>query len=1175
VSDVKSEEGCTSRSLRAESYARRADSLRPRTARNMDELEDSEVTKDIGEIDREGNDGSMLGKIFYSEPTVIGTAPIPAKDKNTTSFTFTVNDFSTIEGKLYSPEHEFGGYRWRLLVYPRGNNTKTRMTDYFSVYLDCRGPTEPSSLDDSKLPSLSWGQSASFKLILVAQEEGAMNVAKECSHKFSESSCDWGYQEFAPLRLFVDDTYVQNDSAIFEVQITLQDDQYDSRKNTGFAGFKNQGATCYMNSLLQTLYTLGLFRKGVYEMPLPDELNSNNIAYALQKVFYDLQKGQGVVKTKKLTRSFGWDTADAFTQHDVQELNRLLTGHLEDAMKKAKKPNFVSELFEGKLCNYIECVNVPFKSVKEEMFFDISLNVKDCRDIFESLDKYTEVEMLDGDNKYRADGYEELQEARMGQKILKLPPVLQLHLKRFDYDLYRDALVKINDRFEYGTEIDLSKYVEKSDGTDVYVLHSVLVHSGDVNGGHYFAYIRPDTDRDMWYKFDDEVVVEANTTEAVDDNFGVGGEVRDGNDGLVTMTPRRDLNSRKYTNAYWLQYIRKDTAKKILKTVSDGDIPSELEERLRKENEEEERRKKDRAEQYLYMYMAVATINDLNANTGTSLVSWDLVTDLRVKKTMLLSELKDLLKSRNLVDNPKRLRLWKIVALKNEATRLESEPLDWDDDRRLPDFFNDFLEDLHFASSYNMSDMSVKLFIEEVDEDEKLEKDPDENLIFVKQYCNSRYTHLRFINKYMLGNDEPLRAIVPKILETCDIPESELMFFHESSPSTLTAVDVDQPLQRMDPDTCGDVVVFQQIPSQEELAEADFKYNPTLPLGGRPMPTAVEYYEYVRLKTEIEFKNRHAPSEKGVRLELLLGDNYETIRKQLAAALGNGADPDRLRIADSQRGEPFGINEDIELDSVVKCVKLDANQEGKTLYYEHTDYPIQEFEEKEEVRVVWRPDGGALMTDNIESDDPNQPSKGSASISILLPYRSTYGDAVESLCERLNMPDMKNNIRLVYVEVKAALIVRIVNPSEVISCEHRQMRPMRDLRAEPILPEERSDGGRRVKLIQVVHIPKSRQQRVYKQTCFGSPFLLAVDIQGEKVADLRERIRQRMRVKKEEMDSWRLAEMFSSGLTFLEDENEVWMPQDKDYLAIEHKNPNSLMNSAYPFAKDKPLIIRS
>ena len=36
---------------------------------------------------------------------------------------------------------------------------------------------------------------------------------------------------------------------------------HDSKKETGFVGLKNQGATCYMNSLLQTLYNINYFRQ--------------------------------------------------------------------------------------------------------------------------------------------------------------------------------------------------------------------------------------------------------------------------------------------------------------------------------------------------------------------------------------------------------------------------------------------------------------------------------------------------------------------------------------------------------------------------------------------------------------------------------------------------------------------------------------------------------------------------------------------------------------------------------------------------------------------------------------------------------------------------------------------------------------------------------------------------
>ena len=47
----------------------------------------------------------------------------------------------------------------------------------------------------------------------------------------------------------------------------------------------------------------------------------------------------------------------------------------------------------------------------------------------------------------------------------------------------------------------------------------MLVHSGTVNGGHYYAFIRPNTS-DEWYKFDDERVSSVGAEQAIEENYG-------------------------------------------------------------------------------------------------------------------------------------------------------------------------------------------------------------------------------------------------------------------------------------------------------------------------------------------------------------------------------------------------------------------------------------------------------------------------------------------------------------------------------------------------------------------------------------------------------------------------------------------------------------------------------
>jgi ubiquitin carboxyl-terminal hydrolase 7 len=42
---------------------------------------------------------------------------------------------------------------------------------------------------------------------------------------------------------------------------------------------------------------------------------------------------------------------------------------------------------------------------------------------------------------------------------------------------------------------------------DIYHLHAILVHSGTINSGHYYCFIRPTVDG-KWYKFNDRTVSE-------------------------------------------------------------------------------------------------------------------------------------------------------------------------------------------------------------------------------------------------------------------------------------------------------------------------------------------------------------------------------------------------------------------------------------------------------------------------------------------------------------------------------------------------------------------------------------------------------------------------------------------------------------------------------------------
>lgn len=86
----------------------------------------------------------------------------------------------------------------------------------------------------------------------------------------------------------------------------------------------------------------------------------------------------------------------------------------------------------------MQCVSVTLMNEA-----DIQLNVKGMKNLMESFRDYVAVETLDGENKYQAEGYG-LQDAKKGIIFQSFPPVLHLQLKRFEYDIQRDAMVKVN-----------------------------------------------------------------------------------------------------------------------------------------------------------------------------------------------------------------------------------------------------------------------------------------------------------------------------------------------------------------------------------------------------------------------------------------------------------------------------------------------------------------------------------------------------------------------------------------------------------------------------------------------------------------------------------------------------------------------------------------------------------
>ncbi|XP_015620102.1 ubiquitin C-terminal hydrolase 12 isoform X3 [Oryza sativa Japonica Group] len=1043
----------------------------------------------------------------------------PPEDPQTSRFTWTIENFTRINGKKhYSEPFVVGGFKWRVLIFPKGNNV-----DHFSMYLDVA--------DSVNLP-YGWNRYAQFSLAVVNQIHPKYTIRKDTQHQFNARESDWGFTSFMPLSDLYDPSrgYLVNDTVVVEAEVAVRRMvdywTYDSKKETGYVGLKNQGATCYMNSLLQTLYHIPYFRKAVYHMPTTEnDMPSGSIPLALQSLFYKLQYSDNSVATKELTKSFGWDTYDSFMQHDVQELNRVLCEKLEDKMKETVVEGTIEQLFEGHHINYIECINVDYKSNRKESFYDLQLDVKGCSDVYASFDKYVEVERLEGDNKYHAEQYG-LQDAKKGVLFLDFPPVLQLQLKRFEYDYMRDTMVKINDRYEFPLQLDLDrddgKYLAPDADRSIrnlYTLHSVLVHSGGVHGGHYYAFIRP-TLSDQWYKFDDERVTKEDTKKALEEQYGGEEELPQINPGF-NNTP---FKFTKYSNAYMLVYIRESDKDKIMCNVDEKDIAEHLRIRLKKEQEEKEHKKKEKAEAHLYTIIKVARDEDLKEQIGKNiyfdLVDHEKVRSFRIQKQLPFTSFKEeVAKECGIPVQFQRFWLW---AKRQNHTYRPNRPLGPHEESQSVGQLREVSNKAHNAE--------LKLFLEvETGVDLRPirppEKSKEDILLFFKLY-NPEKEELCFVGRLFVKATGKPSEILTKLNEMAGFaPNEEIELYEEIKfEPNVMCEHIDKKLTfRSSQLEDGDIICFQKSPVSD--GETQVRY-----------PDVPSFLEYVHNRQVVHFRSLEKPKEDDFCLELSKLHTYDDVVERVARQLGLD-DPSKIRLTShncySQQPKPQPIRyRGVEhlLDMLVHY-----NQTSDILYYEVLDIPLPELQCLKTLKVAF-----------------HHATKDEVVIhSIRLPKNSTISDVITDLKTKVELSNPDAELRL--LEVFYHKIYKIFPPHEKIENINDQYWT---LRAEEI-PEEEKNLGPHDRLIHVYHFMKDPNQNQIQN--FGDPFLLVIR-EGETAAEILERIQKKLRVPDEEFSKWKLAFISMNRPEYLQDVDVVsarFQRRDvygawEQYLGLEH-----------------------
>ncbi|XP_058213297.1 MATH domain and coiled-coil domain-containing protein At3g58270-like isoform X2 [Rhododendron vialii] len=135
--------------------------------------------------------------------------PTPT-DRPSKPFTWKIENFSKRKTKkLYSDTFYSGGYEWRVLIYPKGNNV-----EYLSLYLDVG--------DLATLP-YGWTRYAQFSISVINQSHNTLTVRKDTQHQFDAREFDWGFTSFLPLKVLNDpgQGFLLNDTIIVEADVTV------------------------------------------------------------------------------------------------------------------------------------------------------------------------------------------------------------------------------------------------------------------------------------------------------------------------------------------------------------------------------------------------------------------------------------------------------------------------------------------------------------------------------------------------------------------------------------------------------------------------------------------------------------------------------------------------------------------------------------------------------------------------------------------------------------------------------------------------------------------------------------------------------------------------------------------------------------------------------------------
>ena len=315
---------------------------------------------------------------------------------------------------------------------------------------------------------------------------------------------------------------------------------------------------------------------------------------------------------------------------------------------------------------------------------------------------------------------------------------------------------------------------------------------------------------------------------------------------------------------------------------------------------------------------------------------------------------------------------------------------------------------------------------------------------------------------------------VPVAKKMAGIPEEEgVLLYEEVKPLRIDSLDEKKTLKQAELIT-GDVIIVENYVPEEERARFD-------------NPHVSQFFSNIVNRVEIQFRKMDSPEEDAFTLVLNKTMEYMEVAKRVGERIGVPGDRVRL-FSQSKANRLASIKTKVTLEAMTK-----SSQPSFTLYFLEMDMTIEEYS-KLQHRVVqfWQ---GARRYSSEE---------------LLMPEEATFEDLVAALKKQVNLKGSKE-IRM-YISKDGYLEDYAPMKTELSRAGHSYT-----IVAEEV-PEEELELGEGDGLMKVMHYASNYHGYQFH----GVPFFVVVK-KGDSLGDVKERIRKRLKVKKEGFNVWKLA----------------------------------------------------